>query len=303
MNWTEGIQKAVDYIEEHITETVNYDTVAAQSFSSGYHFQRVFSIICGFTVGEYIRRRRLTLAGEELAAGEAKIIDIALKYGYKNPDSFAKAFRKFHGILPSEVRLGDSNLNSFSRLVLNFSMKGGEKTNYRIEEKDGMILTGYGKRFTGAPYGNERKAQEGELFTTTRAIQWLLRGASTDPDTYCVISDIDDEGYDFYYCNHLDGYERNNLYNKNVTGVNFMESLKLKNIIIPRTAYLVFKTENPQNAVDDYFNLLNLRLQILTEWMPENGFQLAKAPELSVYHWTPKNERNIRIWMPIEKIR
>lgn len=120
MNWTEGIQKAVDYIEEHITETVNYDTVAAQSFSSSYHFQRVFSIICGFTVGEYIRRRRLTLAGEELAAGEAKIIDIALKYGYKNPDSFAKAFRKFHGILPSEVRLGDSNLNSFSRLCSEF---------------------------------------------------------------------------------------------------------------------------------------------------------------------------------------
>ncbi len=54
MDWIMGMQKAIDYIKGHLTEEIDYDIVAAQSFSSSYHFQRVFSILCGFTVGEYI---------------------------------------------------------------------------------------------------------------------------------------------------------------------------------------------------------------------------------------------------------
>lgn len=92
MDWIKGLQQSIDYIEEHLTETVDYEAVAAQSFSSSYHFQRVFGILCGFTVGEYIRNRRLSLAGTELATSDAKVIDVALKYGYESPDSFAKAF-------------------------------------------------------------------------------------------------------------------------------------------------------------------------------------------------------------------
>ena len=89
MNWIAGMQSAINYIEEHLTENLDYNEIAAHSFSSTYHFQRVFSILCGFTVGEYIRNRRLSLAGAELAAGDVKIIDTALKYGYESPDSFA----------------------------------------------------------------------------------------------------------------------------------------------------------------------------------------------------------------------
>ena len=136
MDWIIGMQKAIDYIEDHLTETIDYDDVAAQSYSSSYHFQRVFSILCGFTVSEYIRNRRLTLAGAELAMGDAKVIDVALKYGYESPDSFAKAFQKFHGILPSQARSNGSNLKSFSRLVLKFSLEGGSMMDYRIEEKE-----------------------------------------------------------------------------------------------------------------------------------------------------------------------
>ena len=79
MDWITGMQKAINYIEDHLTEEIDYEKVAAQSFSSSYHFQRVFSILCGFTPGEYIRLRRLTLAGAELANGKEKVIDIALQ--------------------------------------------------------------------------------------------------------------------------------------------------------------------------------------------------------------------------------
>ena len=303
MDWIVGMQKAIDYIENHLTEKIDYDMVAAQSFSSSYHFQRVFSILCGFTIGEYIRNRRLSLAGTELATSDAKVIDVALKYGDESPDSFAKAFQKFHGILPSQAHNNGSMLKSYSRLVLKFSLEGGKPMNYRIEKKPEMILTGYKAHFTGAPYGKDRERQEEELFTTTRGKQWFLRGASRNVDAHCVISNITEEGYDYYYCHLLDGWERDNLYNKEVTGVDFVEDLGLENIVIPETTYVVFDTNNVKSPICDYFDLLNLRIQILTEWMPEMGFQLKNAPELAVYHWLPKAERNIQIWMPIEKVK
>lgn len=303
MDWITGIQNAIDYIEDNLTESIDYDMVAAQSFSSSYHFQRVFSILCGFTIGEYIRNRRMSLAGTELAMSDARVIDVALKYGYESPDSFAKAFRKFHGILPSQVRNDGSNLKSFSRLVLKISLEGGSTMNYRIEEKPEMILTGYKEHFTGAPYGKERKQQEEQLFTTTRGKQWLLRGASRNIDAHCVITNITDVGYDYHYCHLLDVWERENLYNRAVTGVDFVEDLGLEDIVIPKTTYVVFETKDVKNPICDYFNLLSLRIQILTEWMPEMGFQLKNAPELAVYHWLPKSERNVQIWLPIEKIK
>ena len=129
MDWIIGLQKAIDYIEDNLTETIDYEMVAAQSFSSSYHFQRVFSILCGFTIGEYIRNRRFSLAGTELATSDAKVIDVALKYGYESPDSFAKEFQKFHGILPSQARNNGSMLKSYSRLGLKFSLEGGKPMN------------------------------------------------------------------------------------------------------------------------------------------------------------------------------
>ena len=98
MNWIQGIQRAIDYVEANITEEIDFEEVAAKAYSSSFHFQRVFSILCGFSLGDYIRMRRLSLAGEELSKGNAKIIDIALKYGYDTPESFSRAFARFHGI-------------------------------------------------------------------------------------------------------------------------------------------------------------------------------------------------------------
>ena len=89
MDWITGIQNAINYIEDHITEELDYERIAKESFSSSFHFQRVFSILCGYTLGEYIRNRRLTLAGAELANTREKVIDVAYKYGYDNPESFA----------------------------------------------------------------------------------------------------------------------------------------------------------------------------------------------------------------------
>ena len=115
MDWIENLQNAIDYIEENITQKIDYEEVAKRAYSSTFHFQRVFGIMCGFTLGEYIRRRKLTLAGNDLLSKKMKVIDVAFKYGYETPESFSRAFYKFHGIIPSQVKKFCS-LKSFSRL-------------------------------------------------------------------------------------------------------------------------------------------------------------------------------------------
>ena len=298
MNWITGMQKAIDYIEANLTEEIDYEKVAAESFSSSYHFQRVFSILCGYTLGEYIRLRRLSLAGAELANGKDKVIDIALKYGYDSPDSFAKAFQKFHGITPSQARADGNTLKSFSRLSIKISLEGGSTMNYRIEEKDEMILTGYKRRFSGIP--GERMEQEKEMYVKTRPLQYILQGLSGDVvKNFDIITNVDDEGYDFYIASQLNEYCRNNLNKDSVLGEDFAKYYE--NVTIPKCTYAIFETER---CAYPTMTFLDLRRKIASEWLPNSGYQLKNAPELVVTHWFEGEKRNQRyreLWIPIEK--
>ncbi len=298
MDWITGMQKAIDYIEEHLTEEIDYETVAAQSFSSSYHFQRVFSILCGYTLGEYIRLRRLSLAGAELANGKEKVIDIALKYGYDSPDSFAKAFQKFHGITPSQARADGTMLKSFSRLSIKISLEGGSTMNYRIEEKDEMILTGYKRHFSGIP--GEREEQEKDMYVNTRVFQYILQGLSGNIEkNYDIITNIGDDGYDFYIAKQLTEYLRNNLNKTCVLGEEYAKHFE--NIVIPKCTYAIFETERCEYPTMVY---LDLRRKIAGEWLPASGYQLANSPEIVVTHWykgAKRDQRYRELWIPIEK--
>lgn len=298
MDWICGIQNAIDYIEGHLTEEIDYEEVAKRSFSSSYHFQRIFGILCGYTLGEYIRLRRLSLAGVELANGRAKVIDVALKYGYDSPDSFAKAFRNFHGITPSEARTNGSMLKSFSRLSIQILLKGGNTMNYRIEEKPEMILTGYKRRFSGVP--GERAEQEKEMYVTTRPLQYILGALSGDSvSNFDIITNIDDNGYDFYIAIRLTEYNRNNLDKDEVLGKEFAGYYE--NITIPKGTYAIFETERCAYPTQIF---LELRKKIASEWLPNSGYVLKDAPELVVTHWYRGEKRNQRyreLWIPVEK--
>ncbi len=140
MDWISSIQNAIDYIENHITDDLKIEDIAEKACSSSFYFQRIFNALSGFTVSEYIRNRRLTLAGNELAAKNVKVLDTALKYGYSNPESFARAFLNFHGITPSQAKKNGSELKSFSRLCVQIDLKGGSIMNYKILEKDSFYV-------------------------------------------------------------------------------------------------------------------------------------------------------------------
>lgn len=152
MNWITAIQRAIDYTEEHLTEETDYEAIARAAASSVFHFQRIFSILCGYTLGDYIRMRRLSLAADELRRTDLKIIDIALKYGYDSPESFSRAFTRFHGVTPSQARRGES-VKIFSRLSVKLILTGGNVMNYKIVKRDPFKVV-CKKRFISKPQGN-----------------------------------------------------------------------------------------------------------------------------------------------------
>lgn len=135
MEWIAALQKAINYMEEHLLEDINYETVARQVHISSYEFHRAFSFLSGMTANTYIRNRRLSLAGKELLEKDVKVTDIALKYGYDTPESFTKAFTRFHGVAPKYVREAGAKLTLFNPLVIRISMEGGRGMDYRIVEK------------------------------------------------------------------------------------------------------------------------------------------------------------------------
>ena len=148
MNTWEGIQTAIRYIEDNLTEELDIADIAARANISAFHFQRIFSVLCGFTVGEYIRSRRLTLAAQELSATGIKVIDAAVKYGYDSPDSFARAFTRFHSISPSSAKEKGARLRSFAPLKIIPTLEGGTMTEYRIVEKAAFTVIGKKRRFS-----------------------------------------------------------------------------------------------------------------------------------------------------------
>lgn len=300
MDWITGIQRSIDYIEDHIKEELDFDRIAQESFSSTFHFQRVFSILCGYTLGEYIRNRRLTLAGAELAAGRTKVIDVAYDYGYDSPDSFAKAFQKFHGITPSQARGSGVTLKSFSRLQIKVSLEGGSVMKYRMEQKEPLVLFGYRARFAGSP--KNRNLQDHNFICDTRLKHAALQYMAHDVDTtFCVINNISDDGYDFCVASYIGEEDRNDLLEC------FGEEVAdwFEKIMIPGGVYLVCEGERckyPANYAD------NLYREAVTNLLPDSGYELTPGPEVEVLHWFYKegdeklnSSRYLELWLPIEK--
>ena len=300
MDWITGIGRALDYIEENLDGEIDYAEAAARSCSSPSHFARVFSLLCGYTLGEYVRLRRLTLAGAELARGECRVIDAALKYGYDSPDSFAKAFRAFHGVSPSDARKPGTSLRSFSRLSLKISLEGGTMMDYRIEDKNAFRLLGYKRRFTGSPA--DRAEQEADFYTETRLGQWVLQGMAHDTDTqYGVLTDFDEEGYDFHIAARVPDDLIDACRKPEYLGEEAADRLGLEPVEIPAGLWLVCETKRCRHPTEEF---LSLRREAVGHWLPGSGYELRDAPEIEVSHWYNDERylsRYVEIWLPIRE--
>jgi len=142
------MNQAIDYIEDNLSDEIDYRAVAQYMNCSVWEFQRIFSFMAQVPLSEYIRRRRLTLAARDIQTSKDKIIDVALRYGYDSPASFSRAFNQLHKTTPKSARNDGVTLKVFPRLAFQFILKGVVPMDYRVEEKGAFQVIGHTKRMT-----------------------------------------------------------------------------------------------------------------------------------------------------------
>lgn len=269
VDWITGIQRALDYIEVHLTEDIDYDEVAGQAYSSAFHFQRMFGLICGFSLGDYIRMRRLSRAAEELFRTKAKVIDIALKYGYETPESFSRAFVRYHGITPTAARQGRT-VKSFSRLSVKLILSGGNTMDYRIEKKDAFKVI-CKKKQVNKPQGD----------TATEDISrfWAECSKNNTVETLCKYGRFENLQGILGIC--FSGEMVDSGFPYGIGAEYNGEPLKEEGfdiIEIPAYTFAVFtcKGEMPDAFKKTY-------QQIVTEFFPQSNYEYGSGIELEVY--------------------
>lgn len=148
MEWMQALRQSIDYMEQHLLEQISITEIAAAVHISPFYFQRGFQIVTGYSVKEYLRNRRLYLAALDLLAKKEKVIDVAFRYGYETPESFAKAFIRFHGTSPSQLRSHASQIRPFLPLKITISIQGGTDMDYTIQNMESFQLIGFSKTFS-----------------------------------------------------------------------------------------------------------------------------------------------------------
>ena len=269
MDWITGISKAIDYIEEHITEPTDYARAAKEACSSPFNFQRVFALLCGYTLGDYVRMRRLTLAGEDLLSTDAKVIDVALKYGYDSPESFSRAFTRFHGVSPSAVRKGAA-IRSFSRICVKLILTGGSIMEYRIEKKQATKIICRRREFTkpGDDYTNREIPEFWNECGRDGSIQKLC-GYIKDSAQFkgllgvCFSTEMTDSGFPYGIGAEYDGES---------------DPQDFEIVEIPAYTYAVFTV---RGRMPDAFR--ETYRKICTEFFPQSGYEYGNGVEIEVY--------------------
>ncbi len=278
MDILERMNGAIDYIEENISEEINYDRVAQIACCSVNHFQRMFSYITGISIAEYVRRRRLTLAALELQNSDIRIIDVAVKYNYDSPDSFTRAFQKMHGITPSYARENGVQLKSYPRMIFYIQLKGDTAMNYRIVEREGIELIGKGIMVTMDNVGVKAPAFWQEL-NNDGSIDKMLKLTKSE-QTYgvtCYTNDLENKIWSYHVAC------------KNNTGVR-EEGFEILNI--PALTWVVFEAGGPpQQAFKQLWE------KAYAEWFPSSGYTDLGGPEMEVYYGD-----KVELWIAIKKI-
>jgi len=283
----ECLNNAIDYIENHLDSTLDIDEIATAAFSSRYHFQRMFHALTGFTLAEYIRNRRLTLAAEELSSKDCKIIDIAYKYGYESPDAFTKAFQRLHGITPSALKKGDARRKAFSKLSFQISIKGAFEIIYRIVDLKEFKVFGVDFITTSvndACYKEIPEFCEKIWVDGTHSKMNQFLGFPTMNMLHGIHYDFEENGRRKY----MMGWE--------VPGKDVPKEFKI--LEIPELTWAVFESKGkmPQNlAIEDVWR------RIYSEWFPSSVYEQAEGPCMEKYDWDDEQYENYtcEVWIPI----
>ena len=279
MDWVERINNAIKYIEEHLTDKIEYEELAKLLCCSTYHFQRMFAFMNGVPLSEYIRRRKLSLAVSDIQ-NDKRIVDIALKYGYASPTAFCRAFQNLHGVTPSEARKKGIQLKTYPPINFKLTITGTEELSYRIEDKPAIQIKGISipldksieKNFLVVPQFWDKAVKNGllaKLMTMDKTEFDNLLGVSICGDSkewkyYIAVSSLTDTGDEF------------------------------EEYTIPASKWAVF-TGNGTNI-----SLQDLERRVITEWLPFSGFEYGNAPDIEHYIQANPNNAVYEYWLSIQ---
>ncbi|QCR34039.1 AraC family transcriptional regulator [Lysinibacillus sp. SGAir0095] len=288
MSWVDSIQKAIDYMENHLLDVdLSIEQIAKACNSSAFHFQRTFSILTDITVGDYIRRRRLTLAAQDLVNTNDKIIDIAYKYGYETPESFAKAFRKQHKLSPMEARKKLGPLQSYNRLVIKIKLEGALPMNYKIIEKESFQVVGVKRTYN---YKNGENLSEIPQF-------WSDVHSDGTNDQLINLNNGDIQGI-LGVCTVEENEKQNGKMDYWIATAHRGETPNgIDSYEIPASKWVIFEVHGAMpHAMQDTWK------KIYSEWFPSNPYKPAGTAELEVYtnEDASKPDYYSEIWIPIK---
>jgi AraC family transcriptional regulator len=284
-----NVNNALQYIEDNITEDIDYKEVARIANCSEYYFKRMFSYLAGISLSDYVRKRRLTLAALDLRDGQIRVIDVAVKYGYTSADSFTRAFSNMHEVLPSESRNANTQLKAFPRMTFQLSVNGGIEMKYRIVEKPTFRLVGLMKRVPIIFNGVNPEIVKMNKLLTEDVVSELKAISNIDPhgiisaSTNFSESRMDEKGE----LDHYIGVATT----KNDYG-------DYDNLEVPAGTWAVFESIGPFPET-----LQNVWGRIYSEWFPSSGYESVEGPELLWNECKDTSHQKYRseIWIPVKK--
>ena len=296
MEWLTCIKASIDYIENHIKESISIDDVADQCHISSYYLQVGFQIMTGYSIGEYIRSRKLYLAAVDLHRG-GKVIDVALDYGYETPASFAKAFKRFHGVAPSRIKR--SQIKRFDPLTISIEIQGGERRNMdcKITDMFPIKLIGFVKEFD-----METSYKEIPLFWDEICEKYcyphIYRGLPAENDYEQAI--VDNCIGEYGVCIGCHGSTFKYLIAGRYTGGKVPEGMMLYEF--PAGKWAIFDCIGPCPE-----KLQELNTRIFKEWLPFNkDFELREDGNIEWYDCVNGEKTDpdyhTQIWLPIKSV-
>ncbi|MDR0326486.1 MAG: AraC family transcriptional regulator [Oscillospiraceae bacterium] len=289
MNLLTQLNRAMAYVEEHITDDLALADVSKVTSYSEYHFGRLFYYIADMPLSEYIRKRKLSLAAIELQSGREKVIDLAIKYGYDSADSFTRAFTRQHGITPSGARKQGIMLVNFPPMSFQIKIEGVQGMNWRIEQKAAFEVVGVERRFKNdetdliSGFWGE-KSKDGSLER--------LKKQTGRSDFMGVCGHMDEAKGDFLYMIGL-------LSDKSTDTGGFSV------IKAPAATWAIFRSEeldsNPYGA-----EIPKLFQSAYKEWLPSSGYEKLEGRDGEIYDMefygvTDNGKYFEEVWLSVAK--
>ena len=277
MDWITGLNKTMDYIEAHLSGEIDYEQLARLACCSSYHYQRMFAYMAGVSLGEYIRRRRMSVAAADLQGGE-KVLEVALKYGYQSPTAFNRAFQSVHGLPPSALRETGASVKAFPPLHFTITIKGVEQMEYRIEKREPFRVVGVSiatdkdmeKNFDKIPPFWGQAAADG-------VIEKLAGMMDAQPMGILGVCACTGEEEWRYW----------------IAAASTRQDAALEEFTVPAATWAVFPGSGTNQSIQE------LERRVLTEWLPSSGYEYGNAPDIEVYLNADPQNSKYEVWIPV----